>query len=352
MIKEPLSRVYLLAGPDEIRKKELLQQITALATDESFADFDKDVLDASRISPTDALASAGQAPFGSPRRLVVYQGAECLRRKEQSSNAETLAEGLSKLAERSCFVIVAAAPEDRGKGKTALTIKIDNAVKKTGEIILCEDPKPEELAKWLIDICATLGKRLEPAAAQKLAELGDRLTARNELEKAFAYVGDAPIVSKAAVEETRSFDPEESLFKLVDAIFLKDAGASVRLFRNLLRYEQRPQALAGRLLAVLSRQVKMVWQAVSLRSMGISAQDVRSLPAEVAQRLPGDASIIPMAWKARDLYQMAAKWSIEGLIEAQRLLLECDLSNKGSGEGSEDVATNLEVLIVQLTRPV
>ena len=62
----------------------------------------------------------------------------------------------------------------------------------------------------------------------------------------------------------------------------------------------------------------------------------------------GEGSIVAMAWKARDIYGVARSWSRGEIVQAFEWMLECDLSNKGGGEGSESVVTNIEILILNL----
>jgi hypothetical protein len=77
---------------------------------------------------------------------------------------------------------------------------------------------------------------------------------------------------------------------------------------------------------------------------------LKNPPESLKEDLPSDGSILPMAWKASELFRSAKSWDRPALLRGMELLVQCDLNNKGGETGSQDVATNLEVLVVQLCR--
>lgn len=347
----PVQRVYLLYGEEDRQKDEALALLRSAAVDPAFADFDYQVVEAESAPPEEILATAGLAPLGSPCRLVVVRGAEVYRRREKQSEAERLAQGLPALGAASCLALrVAAAEDEKSRGKTILTARLDAAVRAHGSIIQCRALTEEDLLDWLAGEARTAGKRLHEEAGLRLiqAARGDRMALANELEKAVCYVGDAKEITLAVVEATCSYDAEDVMFKLVDAITQRNADQALRLLRELLRYDTKPQSVAGRLLALLARQYRLIWQAHELGRQRCDPGMVRNLPPELAAELPSEGSITGLAWKARDLFAVARTWDRPALARAFSLLLECDLANKGGGEGSEDVVTNLEILILNL----
>ena len=150
------------------------------------------------------------------------------------------------------------------------------------------------------------------------------------------------------VEAVCSYDAEDVMFKLVDAVSQKNADRALRLLQEVLRYDTKPQGVAGRLLSLLNRQVRLLWQARELMERRIESQAVRNLPADASAELPAEGAITQMAWKAGDLFRMARGWSRTSLLRAFDLLLSCDLANKGGEEGTGEVVTNLELLIARL----
>jgi DNA polymerase-3 subunit delta len=347
----PLRKLYCFYGEDDKHKDDAVAVLRASVVDESFADFDYEVVEADSRSPDDILASAGLAPFGSRARLLVVRGAEIYRKRDKSGDAERLAAGLAKLGDASCVVLrVAASEDEKSRGKTILTSRLDTAIKEHGVAVLCRALSDDDLVDWVVDEAASVGKKLAADAARRIVAAGQnsRTAIKNELEKTLCFAGDSQIVTLAMADATCSYDPEDVMFKLVDAISRRNADQSLRLLRELLRYDTKPQSVAGRLLALLSRQMRLISQAIELADMHIDPSTLKNLPPDIASELPGEGSIVAMAWKARDIYGVARSWSRAEIVQAFEWMLECDLSNKGGGEGSENVITNIEILILNL----
>ncbi len=347
----PLRTVYLLYGEDDRQKDETIEFLRDRCVDPSFTDFDFEAVDVSTHTPTAILAAANMAPFGSERRLVVVRGAELLRRRERVSDAEQLAEGIAQLGSASCLVLRASAGEDEAKrGKTVITSRLDAAVRARGFLVKCRSLGVEDLQELAIAKTRAEGKILHPDAAERLVQAagGDRDTLDNELEKAICYVGERPHIGLTDVDAVCSYDAEDVMFKLVDAVGQRNADRALALLEETLRYDTKPQSVAGRLLSLLTRQFRLLWQARELMARRIEAGAIRQLPAEVASELPAEGSIAGMAWKAGDLFRQARGWDRASLVYAFEQLVATDLANKGGEEGSEDVVTNLKLLVVRL----
>jgi DNA polymerase-3 subunit delta len=349
---EPLQRVYLVYGEDDLQKAQIVQMLVERCVDPGARDFDYEVLDAREVRSADVLSAAGMLPFSSERRVVVVNGAEVYRQKERASDGDRLAAGLCSLGDASCLVLLVAPDEkDRGR-KTALTPKLDAAVRSVGAVVCCKALSEQELARWAVGVARSGGKVLDPPAATLLARgcRGDRIFLGHELEKAVCYVGDRERITLRDVEAVSVRDPEDVMLKVADAVARGDADSALRLFRETLRYEGKPPAVAGRLLALLRFQYRLMWQAVELNRLRIGPQDLNRLPEDVAAELPSEGSIVSHSWRAGGIYGAASRHSRAGLAHAFDLLVECDVANKGGDEGSEDVVTNLDRLILALCR--
>ncbi len=349
---EPLRSVYLLYGEDDLQKAQAVDLLRERCVDPGSVDFDYEVLDARQARSDTILAAAGLAPFASERRLVVVKGAEVFRAKDRTSDGERLSAGLAGLGNSGCLVLVVAPDDGERTRKTALSPKLDAAVRGVGCLVNCKGLSDEALADWVRQVAGEGGKRIDPPAAAALARgcRGDRVFLTRELEKAICYVGDGDRITLKDVEAVAVRDPEDVMLKLADTVARGDADGALRLFREALRYDTKPHAVAGRLLALLRFQYRLIWQAAELRRMRLRPQDVRRLPDEVAADLPNEGSIVSMAWRAGDIFNAASRHTRAGIADAFQLLVECDLANKGGLEGSEDVVTNMDRLILALCR--
>jgi DNA polymerase-3 subunit delta len=347
----PPKRAYIFFGEDDWEKRQALALLRQQTTDETFADFDVEELDAGAASVEAVAASVSQFPFGSPRRLVIVRNAEHYRRREAAAAAERLAAFIPQLGSVSTLVLLVSSDGER-QAATALGAKLDKAVEAAGAVVKFGALGPEGMMRWAVHEAKLIGRTLEPRAAERLVEAchGDRRVLASELDKAVLLAGDAPVVTLEMVEQVVIDDPEDVMFQLVDAITAGNTARALSLLRETIDREGKAAAAAPRLLSLLGRQFRLLHQAASLDAMGHPASKLKQLPAEVLSELPAEGSILSVAWKSGELYRHARRWGHQRIGTAMRLLLECDLSNKGAEMGMPDPETNLQMLVVRLGR--
>jgi DNA polymerase-3 subunit delta len=354
-----VARSYLLWGEEDRLKDEAVSALDAHVIDSDFADFDREVLDVSNTPADTILASVSQAPFGSERRLVVVRGGELLRDRGRSADAELLAEGIPSLPESACLVIVCAAEEEEGKRKTAIVTRLDNAIKKSGAVVRFPALERGDLAQWCRSYAQRFDKKIDGAAVDRLiSAAGNELRMlQNELDKLVSYTGDRRGITEDDVAAVVSLQPEDVMFPVVEAITRRQTDRALALLGELNRYDPKPQSVAARLLALLARQYRMLWQAKLLAGKRINPREVRNLPPEIAADLPGEGNIAQAAFRASEMFTLSRSYTWGELIDALDQLLQCDLANKGGVAGdmgaySADVGANLQLLVMQLTSAV
>ncbi|GDX41455.1 DNA polymerase III subunit delta [Armatimonadota bacterium] len=354
--KEGLQRVYLFFGSEDRLKHEAADALIKQVVSSDFADFDLEVMDVLSVGADAILASAAQVPFGSDYRMVVVRGLEQWRERGKSAEAERLAEGLARMGGSTCLVLIASAEEEDDKRKVAVTVKLDNAVKKLGAVVKFSALKGEGLSKWVSQRVREEGKQIEPDAVNLLLGSAghELLTLEQEILKLVCWVGEHPTITAKDVGTVTASSPEDVVFKLIDSITRKETDNALQLLAEVHRYDPKPQAVAGKLLALLSRQYRMLWQAKFLDSKRIAPRDVRSLPPDIASELPSEGNIAQIAFRAGDLFQLARNYSWGDLTQVMEWLLLCDLANKGNvleavGVFGTDPLGNLQLLVLLLT---
>ena len=354
--KEGLQRVYLFFGSEDRLKHEAADALIKQVVSSDFADFDLEVMDVLSVGADAILASAAQVPFGSDYRMVVVRGMEQWRERGKSAEAERLAEGLTRMGGSTCLVLIASAEEEDDKRKVAVTVKLDNAVKKLGAVVKFSALKGEGLSKWVSQRVREEGKQIEPDAVNLLLDSAghELLTLEQEILKLVCWVGEHPTITAKDVGTVTASSPEDVVFKLIDSITRKETDNALQLLAEVHRYDPKPQAVAGKLLALLSRQYRMLWQAKFLDSKRIAPRDVRSLPPDIASELPSEGNIAQIAFRAGDLFQLARSYSWDDLTQVMEWLLLCDLANKGNvleavGVFGTDPLGNLQLLVLLLT---
>lgn len=354
--KPDIQGVYALYGEEDRLKEEVVRALTKHIINPDFADFDLEILDGSVINADGILAAAGQIPFGSDRRLIIVKGMEQWRERAKSSETERLADGLSRLSASTCLILVIAAEEEEERRKTAITVKLDNAIKKVGALVACRGLKGDSLITWVVERVRKEGKRADAATAERLiATVGNEmLVLEQEINKLVNYCGDREIVTTHDVSIVVASSPEDVMFTTVEAISKRQTDRSMLLLAELHRYDPKPQAVSGKLLALLARQYRMLWQAKFLSDKRVNPRDIRSLPAEITGELPTENNIAQIAFKAGDLFTLSRSYSWQEISHSLELLLLCDLANKGgtteeTGTFGADPLRNLQLLILQLT---
>jgi DNA polymerase-3 subunit delta len=354
--KPRLLPVYLLCGEEDRLKAEAVAALTQQVVSADFQDFDLETLEAESAAAATILAAAGQVPFGSERRLVVVKGLEQWRDRGRQAEAERLAEGLTRLPTTACLVLVVAAEEEESRRKTAVTSRLDSAVKQVGALVACRSLKGEGLLDWVQTRVRQEGKQIDASAAEALVQAvgGEMLPLEQEVLKLVCYVGERAAITSRDVGAVVSASPEDVMFATIDAIVRRQTDRALLLLGELHRYDPKPQAVAGKLLALLARQYRMLWQAKFLVEKRVNPREVRALPPELAAELPTESNIAQLAFKAADLFSQARNSSWEALTFALERLLLCDLANKGGATEetdtfSTDPARNLQLLVLELT---
>lgn len=350
---EPPRTVYGLGGGDPMLAEALIERLASLVLVPGYEDFDSERIDLSLRSADDLEAAVFLAPFGSPRRMVIATHAEALRRKERQTDAAKLLSLILRLPAASCLVLLGVNdPDMRSHSKFVFGDKLDAAIHKKGVLVPLPPPSVEQLADWARRIAEKRGLRLRGKAALLLAEAahGSRQMLLSEVEKVLLYCNGETEAGPEAVEAVRSRDPEDMIFRVVETAGLRETGDALRALDECLLFAENPHAVAGRLLALLGRQMRLLAQARELIDRGYMPRNVRSLPPEVAQLMLNEAPIASMAWKAADLFRAASRWEKDEIRAAFEALCETDLADKGGEEGSDDVTTNLKILLVRLGR--
>jgi DNA polymerase-3 subunit delta len=347
---EPIQRVYTVCGEDADLIADAVQAIRSAAISDDCGDFDWEEFDAGSANVEDILASAYRAPVVSQRRLVVVHQAELFGKADRKAAADRLAEGIHSLPGLSCLVLVAKSDGASGKPRSAaINAALDRAVRSVGAIVRCSALDVPGLIEWASLFVRDCGKELTRKGAQRLVASGDDRTAiRHALEKLVAYVGERSIINEADVDAVVGQAPEDVMFRLVDAVSGRRASDALLLLRRAAAFETRAQALASKLVALLTRQMRLLWQARELNAEGIALGRLRDTAAQLAGDLPQDGSIASVAWKAPALGRDAARWTRDELVQALELLIECDAGNKGEEIGASDTMANLELLVVRL----
>ena len=326
--------LYVLHGEDNFSLTKSLKEIKKGLGDPSLLAANTTFLDGQQLSIDQLRAVCETVPFLAEKRLVIIQGllerfepqAKPRRRKKvasptgQNKQDKAFADYLSGIPDSTVLVLL----DGRIRSNNTLLKQLATAKVRSFPLL-----KEAQLKQWIKKEIAEKDISMSQQAVDLLAQLvGSNLwIMTNEITK-LALFASGRRIEVEDVKTVVSSAQETNVFALVDAILDFNAGVAEQLLEQLLNRGASPAYL----LAMLSRQVRMIVRARELRRQ-------RQSDAEIQSRL----GLTPFA--LRKTLEQAQRHSLERLKEAYRKLLQADLSIK-TGKYDGELALNL--LIVEL----
>jgi DNA polymerase-3 subunit delta len=346
---------YILHGDDEYSLNEQLAALRGKLAggDEAMAQLNTSVLDGRRLTMGELRHATDAIPFLADRRLVIVHGLLGSlvlqkrgrgRDRDDAEEPGVQTEGLSaarkafldelsaylpKLPETTRLVFV----EDRSLEDSHPVVKLARAEKDPEKAYVRKFtlPKDWELATWIRRRVRDKGGDFSGEAITLLDALVglDLRLLDQEIDKLLLYTDGRQVTGddvRALVSRAR----QASIFDLVDHVGHRKADEALRLLHQMLEEEAEPLYL----LAMLSRQVRILIQAKEL-------QPQRLTPQQVASQL----KLHPFV--AKKGIEQAQNFDPDQLLAAHRLLVKTDWLIK-TGQTEPELA--LDLLVVDLTR--
>lgn len=338
--------ILLWGDADELKRRELARIVEA-RLDPADREFGLIRLHADEIGLQDIIGELQSGSLMAPERVVVVDNITALLNQDQ----RPLAKALEELPPGLTVVLIEAKQDERRGWRPSVAAALRRVVEANGRIIACNPPRERALPGWAQEECAALGKRMDRDAAEVLCETvgGDVDRLLREIEKVTTYVGERERVTAEDVRTVCTRFSEADVFQIMDAVGLKDSATALSLLDGVL-----PEgADAGdyfRFLAMMQRQLRLIWQARYLRQMGVLPGE--KPPPEVAARLPQHHNFLEAtggdkAWLAERFTRQAALFRDRQLARALDRVYQADLALKGKGPKLEPRSV-IELLIAEL----
>jgi DNA polymerase-3 subunit delta len=280
--KGQLSPFYLFYGPNEFRLERVLNRIRETFIPETSRDFNLRIFYGDKTEPADIIDTARSLPFMSHSRLII------VRRTESLSPAalESYIPYLDRPVESTCLIFVSS--------KTDFKRKFYRKVRE-------------------------LGLNIEDQACAYLQQLvGNRLMDLHaELEKLSLRFGKK-VVGLEEVRAVAIFSRIYTVFELMDEVSFKRRGESISVLNRLLEEEGSDGSL--KVLGMLNRQIRLLWQAKTVSDKGGRAADVSrkiKLPSFLVSRI----------------VQQSKHWETDDFERAFHLLYKADGLLKSGAHG-------------------
>jgi DNA polymerase III subunit delta len=348
--KEGPSRVYLLWGQEEIRKKDALRELIEALVPPEDRDLDVEYVDAlgQNVTAEAILHAVRDRAMFSERRVVIVINAHRLRGNKHQRTQDVLAESLDKLPDYSTLILVAGAEDqDERKGKAPFLEKLMTALKKHGEVRSFPLMKPDELAELAIREAASLGKRFNRQAAVLTAQRAgpDSLTVLQETRKLAAYAGENNEITVQDVNTLVSPRPDDSIWDMLDATFSGDRKRALQIMADL----RQSGVVWPVMVTMLARSIRQLVQAKLMLAHKIGPKaELIDLPPELAAQLPAAHLYVTpgKTWaRERKLWPQAQNLSWEQLHTALDRLTVTEAGLKGWDGAIGDEELALEVFV-------
>jgi DNA polymerase-3 subunit delta len=219
-----LKLVYLIYGTEDLRLSQALARLTKRVGEAADLDFNSDSFEGESANADNVVAACNTLPFLSERRLVIVKNVDRMAKSGQ----DTLAAYAADPSPSTVLVLTAT--------KLAKNTRLYKAVDKRGGAAEYAAPKKHEYPREVVRIFADRNKKITLDAAELLVTAVGydlrRLTA--EADKAVAFVGSRPDVTRADIEQVASTTATASVFEFTDAIANRDTAGALRLLADLL----------------------------------------------------------------------------------------------------------------------
>ncbi len=326
--------VYLIYGTEDFLKEELFHALRAALVQPETADFNFHVFDPAPDQLIQVLGLAQTQPFFAERRLVVAKDCPAIvpsRRKSDSEDEgdekpaagadEALIRYVNTPVASTCVLFLANSVDARRKTTKALMARAG--------VVECQPLREEDAQMWAQQRSQARGKKLNQLVARTLVEkVGTDLRLLDgELEKLSLYAGDAREIVNEDVETVVSNLSETEVFRLTEAVMLKQRTRALALLQQTLRQVDHPLQI----LAALTNRFRQILMVKALTARGVSKKDGATL-----------ARMHPFAYEKMTGHVAGLERS--EVVRAMHRLLEADLAMKSG----YDPKLTLETLVVDL----
>ncbi|VBB06108.1 dna polymerase iii delta subunit [Lucifera butyrica] len=282
--KGNIQPVYFIHGEEAYLIRQLEQTIieTLLLPDErelNLTVFDRDP------SSQELIALIETVPFWGEKRVIVVRNTALLKassktmpeeEEENKRNHESggdLMEILPRIPAYSYLVFSTSSKIDKRR-------KLYKVVNQHGAVVSADPLKIKDARIWIGQKLQELQKKMTPEAMEYFLEIISVMPQislgflEQEIIKLDLFTGERRLINRSDLTRVLSAIPEVSIFALIETISSKQVAKAIELLAGQIRMGEHPL----RIIALFSRQIRLLWQAKQLKAAGYS-------PAQIAEHL-------------------------------------------------------------------
>lgn len=318
LARAPLASVYLFTGDAEFLMEEAWKGLVERIVPAKARQFNGERLPAKEYTAAQVLSRLCTLPMFGPKQLVMVQRVETWPKEQRAQ----LLSYLERPFPTSCLVLTAT----HKKGMEKLT----PAVESVGVVVQFPALTDRDAPRWLQERARRLKKTITLQAASLLVNVVglDLYRLERELEKLAAYVGEREKIDLEEVKQTASLQRSFSVFEMLRYVSQCQTNRAVTTLRSLILAGDSPLGI----LALLARQVRLIWQVKDGLDRGMSL-------AQIGPRLNLSSYVI------KNYVDQTSQFTEIELYRIHQAICEADLSLKSTGILPELI---LETLIFSL----
>lgn len=264
------ARVVLVSGDDTQARIEAVRSIGRLAVADG--DMDLEQITADALPVGDWFGNVGTCPFMSDHRTLVVRNV--CRVEPDKDTLQTYSGWAAGLPESARLVLVAdeePSDDDRNpKSARALTAWA-KVVKAADGVHLTYVLSTKDVPAQVVARVKQMHHSMSKGTADLLVEMvgGRPDAAFAELDKLSLMVEEGQAITSDHLRQMVTPDPDYNVFKLAVAVIEGSPGDALRHLHTMLgRSKDKTGEALQRLFPVLTRQVKLVWQARAAIELG------------------------------------------------------------------------------------
>lgn len=321
---EGAKSLYLIQGEERLLVDEAVHIVLRHAIgdpNDAMAVTRVDLAEAS-MGARDVVSACRSIGLFNPKAAIVVRAAETLDGKKRGKDRDELALYCEKPEPAATLILVAS--------KLNGTTRLVKRIKKNGAVLTFDPLKQREVPGWLQDEARALGHPLDGPTARLIGELtgNQLLQLRLVIDQLSLYVGRNAPITQADVEAVLASTRAHSIFELVDSVGERHTQAALSHLNAMLEHREAPLRIVG----MLVRHFRLLWQTFSARQQGVRQNDV----AKTLRIHP---------FQAKKLWAQTNRFDEPALRAAIERLYACDFFLKSSGLNQNTV---MERLVLEL----
>ncbi|MBR6478382.1 MAG: DNA polymerase III subunit delta, partial [Lachnospiraceae bacterium] len=257
-IKEnQFQQVYLLYGEERYLKRQYTDKLKkALAGDDTM---NVHFYEGKDVPVTEIIDLAETMPFLAQRRVIFLSDSGLFK-----SGGDQMAEYLKSPNETTYFVFTESEVDKRSK--------LFKTVSTNGCAVDFTPQDEATLTKWVATLLSKEGMKVTQATVLHfLSKTGtDMENIQMELEKLISYCMGRDVVTNADVDAICTTRLQDRIFDMTEAVARRQTTKAMNLYYDLLALKVQPLQI----LAMLSRQYNLIYQAKELKKRGIPDREI------------------------------------------------------------------------------